>query len=84
MFIKYITATVSSIFIFAAVFLLLGLGLSFVMPSKWFDIVINPGLLKANIPSILSAILAAVAATYTFKASLHSKTGRLYRKKSGE
>ena len=80
MFIKYLTAIISAIFIFFAVFLLLGLGLSIVIPSKWFDIYINLGLLTANIPSIISAVISAIAATYTFKASLHAKTGKLYRK----
>ena len=84
MFIKYLTAIVSAIFIFLMVFILMALGLSLVMPSKWFDIVINLGLLSANIPSIISAIISSVAATYTFKASLHAKTGVLYRKKLNE
>ena len=84
MYEKYSTAIVSSIFIFFAVFLLLGLGLAAVVPAKWFDVYINLGLLEANIPSLISGIISAIAATYTFKASLHSKTGVLYRKKSNK
>ena len=41
MLVKYIVAIVSSIFIFFAVFLLLGLVLASVIPGKWFDIYIN-------------------------------------------
>ncbi|MHC4156240.1 MAG: hypothetical protein ACYST6_15155 [Planctomycetota bacterium] len=78
---KYLTALLSSIFIFLGVWLLSGLALSFLLPSGWWQIEIGIGLARGNIPSILAGVLAAVAATHTFKASLRAKTGKLYKKK---
>jgi hypothetical protein len=79
---KYLTALLSSIFVFLGVWLLSGLALSFVLPSRWWEIEIGIGLVRGNIPGIAAGVFGAIAATYTFKASLHAKTGRLYRKKN--
>jgi hypothetical protein len=78
---RYITALVSSVFMFLATTLLSGVVLIAVLPLNWRGPVIQVGLLSANLPSLLAMLLGSITATYTFKASLHSKTGKLYRKK---
>jgi hypothetical protein len=76
---KYITPIFASIFMFLAVSFLVGLIVTFVLPSKWAQYEIQIDLLRANIPSLIGAITGGFTATYTFKASLRAKTGRLYR-----
>jgi hypothetical protein len=78
---KYVTAIVGSIFIFLAVSFLVGMVLLFIMPSTWTHAEIQIGALRANVPSLIGIILGCIAARYTFKASLHAKTGKLYTKK---
>lgn len=78
---KYVTALLSSIFIFLGVCFLSGLVFIYVMPSVWWHTEIGVGSIRANIPSLVAVLMGAIAATYTFKASLHAKTGRLYKKK---
>ena len=63
---------------FFVVWFLLGLIFLFVMPASWREI--ETGFVEGGIPSLLAFILAGMGATYTFKASLHAKTGKLYRK----
>jgi hypothetical protein len=75
---RYFTAIFSGIFMFFAVWFLLGLFFLFLMPASWREI--ETGFVEGGIPSLLAAILAGMGATYTFKASLHAKTGRLYKK----
>jgi hypothetical protein len=43
--------------------------------------VLNLGILSANVPSIIAAVIASIAATHTFRASLRSKSFKLYRRK---
>ena len=76
---RYFTAFVSGLFMFFAVWFLLGLLFLAVMPRAWAEIEL--GIVEGGIPSLLAAILAGLGAVYTFKASLKAKTGRLYRKK---
>ena len=76
---KYFTAFVSGLFMFFAVWFLLGLLFLAVMPRAWAGVEL--GIVEGGIPSLLAAILAGLGATYTFKASLHAKTGRLYKNK---
>jgi hypothetical protein len=78
---KYLTAIVGSIFILLAVSFLVGLVLLLIMPPTWSRAGIQIGALRANIPSLIGMILGCVAARYTFKASLHAKTGKLYTEK---
>jgi hypothetical protein len=76
---KYIIALLSSIFVFLGVWLLLGLALDLLLPSQWSEIEIGIGPARGNITGVIAALLGAIAATSAFKASLHAKTGRLYR-----
>lgn len=78
---KYVTAILASIFIFLGVSFLAGLILLSVIPPAWTQVGVQIGLLRANIASLISIIFGGIVATYTFRASLSSKTGRLYRKK---
>lgn len=77
---RYVTAVLASIFMFLAVWLLSGLLLFLVTPPGWAEIGVAIGPVYANLVSLISAVLAAVAATYTFRASLKARTGRLYRR----
>lgn len=77
---RYVTALLSGLLIFLCVWFLSGLILVHLVPHNWWDTEIGFGLMRGNIPSIIAAILAAIAATHTFRASLHSKSGRLYKK----
>jgi len=79
---KYVTAILASIFIFLAVFVLIGLFLSVLFPRNWLEFNIELCTMTFNILSAIAFLLASVAATYTFKASLHAKTGKLYRMKN--
>jgi len=63
---------------FFAVWFLLAMIFFLIMPASWREI--ETGFVEGGIPSLLAAILAGMGATYTFKASLHAKTGRLYKK----
>jgi hypothetical protein len=78
---KYITAILSSLFIFVCVGILSGILLALVCPKSWFGIELNLGLLSTNFPSLIAIVIAGVAATHTFRASLHGKTFRLYKSK---
>jgi hypothetical protein len=79
---KYITAILSSLFIFVCVVLLSGILLTLICPKSWFGIELNIGLLSTNLPTLIAILIAGVAATHTFLASLRGKTFRLYKKKS--
>jgi len=78
---KYFTALLSSLFIFLCVWLLASLGFSLILPSRWSELEIGIGLIRGNLLGLLGGLLGAIAATFTFKASLQAKTGRLYIKK---
>ena len=77
---RYVTAILAGVFMFVAVGFLCALALSFVLPADWAQIEIRIGMLGGNLASVAGAVLGALAAAYTFRASLHAKTGRLYRK----
>lgn len=79
---KYITAILSSLLIFVCVILLSGPLLALICPKAWFEIEINTGLLSTNVPSLMALVIAGLAATHTFRASLRAKTFRLYKKQS--
>lgn len=78
---KYVTAVLASAFIFLAVFVLTGLLLFAVLPRSYLEFGIELGATTVNIPSVIAFLLAAFAATYTFKASFYAKTGKLYKAK---
>jgi len=67
---KYVTATVGGIVIFAGSFILLGLCLSAIVPSSWSETDIVLGPFVANVPSLIALVGAGLAATHTFRASL--------------
>ena len=77
---KYVTATVAAIFMFVATALIAGLLLGAVAPGL-AEIELRVGSLSGSLLSLISLLLAAVAATSTFWASLRARTGRLYRRK---
>lgn len=77
---KYAVALFSGLFIFVAIFFLLSLLLSVILPASFFEVEIQIGSLGVNIPSMISLLIAAISARLTFKASLHAKTGKLYKK----
>ena len=79
---KMIVAFVSSIFIFVATWFLSSIFIAVVWPYSRSEITI--GYLTANIAVYIGLIIAGLAAYHTFRASLNSKTGILYRKKKGE
>lgn len=64
---------------FAMTFLISTLLISLVWPYSRTEITV--GALTTNIAGLTGLVIAALAATHTFRASLKSKTGRLYRKK---
>jgi len=77
---RYVTAILASLFMFLAVGFLCALALLFIIPPSWAQTQIGIGWLGGNLSSVAGAVLGALAATYTFRASLHAKTGRLYRR----
>lgn len=81
---KHVTAFLASVFMFWAVFFLSGIALYFVVPRSWWQIEVQIGSFNANLPSMIAFILGGITATYTFKASLHAKTGKLYRSKKAD
>ena len=80
---KYVVAILSSVFIFIAVGILVGIILGLTFPKAWCSIVLNVGLFSANLPALIAAIIAGLAATHTFRASLRAKSFKLYKKKGG-
>lgn len=79
---KYVAAIISSIIIFVAVWFLSGLFFIMVLPESWCRFEITIGFITANLPSLFGMLIGIIAAKYTFTASLHAKTGVLYRKKN--
>lgn len=79
---RYIAAVLGSIFMCLAVWFLCTLILSFVVPRAWIQIEVGIGYLSGSPVSLISALAAGIAGTYTFKASLGARTGRLYRRPS--
>lgn len=80
---RYFTAIISGLFIFVAVFLIVSLILAFITPGL-AEVHLNIGLIEGNLIGLIAFLLSTIAATMTFKASLHAKTGRLYTKKTAE
>jgi uncharacterized membrane protein len=78
---RYVAAIISSIIIFVAVWFLFGLFFIVVLPENWCQFEITIGAITATIPSLIGLFIGIIAAKYTFTASLHAKTGQLYRKK---
>ena len=81
---KYVVAIISSVFMFICVGILVGILLALICPKAWFDIVLDLGLLSANVPSIIATVIAGIAATHTFRASLRAKSFKLYKRKRYE
>ncbi|MGD0077748.1 MAG: hypothetical protein ABSB91_03865 [Sedimentisphaerales bacterium] len=71
---RYVVAVVGSLIIFIGTGLILGLILAMICPISWSQTYINLGLLSANIPSLIAFVIACLAATHTFRASLRIKT----------
>lgn len=73
---KYVVAVAGSLIIFVGTGLILGLILAMICPASWSQTYINLGLLSANIPSLIAFVIASLAATHSFRASLRLKTGK--------
>ena len=78
---KYITAFLASLFMFIAIWFVLGFAFSTLMPVSWSGIIIKIGPLITNIPNLVAMVLGGGVATYTFRASLNAKSFKLYRNK---
>ena len=76
---KYVTATLSGMFMFICSGLLCGILLGLVCPRGWFAIELNLGLFSANVPSLIATLIAGAAATHTFRASLRARAFKLYK-----
>jgi hypothetical protein len=50
------------------------------MPVSWSQTWINFGLFSPNVPSLTAFILASLAATHSFRASLRAKSWLFYKK----
>jgi hypothetical protein len=79
---KYITATLSGVFIFVCSGLVFGTLLAMICPKSWFGVELDLGLLSANIPPLVTVVIASAAATHTFRASLRARAFKLYRNKT--
>lgn len=79
---KKFVALLSSIFMFVLTWFLSSMLIAIVWPYSRNEIAI--GSLTTNIAGLIGLILAGLVATQTFRASLNSKTGRLYKKKKEE
>ena len=79
---RYFTAILSGLFIFVCVGILSGILLVLNCPKTWFGIELNLGLLTTNVPSLIAVVIASLAATHTFQASLRAKTFRLYKRRA--
>jgi len=55
-----------------------------VLPASLRSREVELGLLSTNLPSLIAFILASLAATHSFRASLHPKKGKLHRKKRNQ
>ncbi len=81
---KYLAALLSSALVLVAIWFLVGFLISVVFPGNWRYLEITIGGLTANLPSLIGLVIGIFAARHTFRASLHAKTGRLYRKKKSK
>ncbi len=73
---KYVTATISAIFIFIIVWFLSGMILILIMPDALRNAL---GYYGGILYGLVVFILSATAGAYTFKTSLHAKSWKLYR-----
>jgi len=71
---KYFVAIVGGLIIFIGAWLISGILLAMILPVSWSQTWINLGLLSTNIPSLIAFVIAGLAATHTFRASLRIKT----------
>ena len=76
---KKIVALLSSIFMFVVTWFISSMLIALVWVYSRTEISI--GSLTTNIASFLALIIAGLVAIHTFRASLNSKTGKLYKKK---
>ena len=76
---KKFVALLSSIFMFIVTWFLSSMLIAFVWSYSRKETTI--GSLTTNIAGLIGLIIASLVATQTFRASLNSNTGRLYRKK---
>jgi|GEM_PF-1644391 len=67
---RYVTAVVGSIFMFAATWFLAGLVLVWVLPAQWSQREVGIGAVGGSFAGVLGALVATAAATHTFRASL--------------
>ena len=79
---KKTVAVLSSIFMFVVTWFLSSMLIAVVWSYSRKEITI--GSLTTNIASFIGLIIAGLVATQTFRASLNSKTGKLYRKNKGK
>ena len=75
---KMIVALLSSIFMFVVTWFISSMIIAMVWSYSRTEITI--GFLTTNIAGLLSLIIASLVARQTFRASLHAKTGKLYKK----
>jgi len=73
-YMKYFVAIVGGLIIFIGAWLISGILLAMILPVSWSQTWINLGLLSTNIPSLIAFVIAGLAATHTFRASLRIKT----------
>ena len=66
---------------FFATTFLTGMGFSVLLPESFNTYFITLNAIEVNVPGIVGIILGGLVATSTFRASLTSKTGKLYRPK---
>ena len=70
---RYVVAVVGSLIIFIGAGLVSGVVLYFVCPKSWGETYINFGFFSGNIPSLIAFVIATLAATHSFRASLRVK-----------
>jgi hypothetical protein len=73
---RYIVAIIGALIIFICAGLVSGAILFFVCPASWQETYINLGLFSANIPVFIAILIASLAATNSFHATL-----KIYGKK---
>lgn len=79
---KKVVALLSSIFMFVVTWFLSSMLIAILWSYSRKEITI--GSLTINIAGFIGLTIAGLVATQTFRASLNSKTGRLFRKKKIE
>lgn len=76
---RYIVAVIGSGIIFIGAGLISGILLVMILPVSWSQTRINLGLVSTNIPSLIAFVIACLAATHSFRASLRLKSKKQKR-----